>query len=72
METMSAFTTVLRESIETTQRCLEAAQQAGHPYEVQLHSGRLLDLLDRAASNGVDTSGWVSEAVLSAVTANRV
>jgi len=67
---MSQFATVLRENIETTQRSLETAQEAGHPFEVHLHSARLLDLLDRAASNGVDTTGWVPEAALSTASAN--
>ncbi|GAA0635637.1 hypothetical protein GCM10010174_66640 [Kutzneria viridogrisea] len=67
---MSQFATVLRENIETTQRHLTAAQEAGHPFEVHLHSARLMDLLDRAASNGVDTTGWVPEAALAAATAN--
>ncbi|WNV84860.1 hypothetical protein [Umezawaea sp. Da 62-37] len=65
MKTMSAFTAVLREEMETTQRSLEAAQQAGLPFEVHLHSARLLDLLDRAERNSVDTTGWVPEASLS-------
>jgi xylose isomerase len=67
---MSQFATVLRENIETTQCCLRAAQEAGHSFETHLHSARLLDLLDRAASNGVDTTGWVPEAALSAASAN--
>lgn len=67
---MSGFTAVLREEIETTRRSLEAAQQAGHPFEVHLHSARLLDLLDRAQRNAVDTAGWVPETALSTAASN--
>lgn len=67
---MSEFTTVLQDNIMASQRLLQAAQQAGHPFEVHLHSARLLDLLDRAADNGVDTTGWVCEATLSTAAAN--
>jgi NADH:ubiquinone oxidoreductase subunit E len=67
---MSGFTAVLREKIETTQRSLEAAQHADHPFEVHLHSARLLDLLDRAQHNAVDTAGWVPETALSTAASN--
>jgi hypothetical protein len=70
VEKMNQFATVLRENIEATQRSLRTAQEAGHPFEVHLHSARLMDLLDRAATNGVDTTGWVPEAALSAAIAN--
>jgi hypothetical protein len=54
---MSEFRTILRHNIEGSQRSLKAAQQADHPYEVHLHSARLMDLLDCAAENGIDTTG---------------
>lgn len=63
--TTSEFTAVLRDQIGSTERALVAAQQAAQPREVYRRSARLLDLLDRAARNGVDTTGWVSEDVLS-------
>jgi hypothetical protein len=67
---MSEFTAVLRHNIEGNQRSLKAAQQADHPYEVHLHSARLLDLLDRAAENGVDTTGWIHRDTLASAAAN--
>jgi hypothetical protein len=36
---------------------------AGHAYEAELHRVRLADLLDLAARNGIDTTGWVAPAV---------
>ena len=71
MTTTSEFTAVLRDQIATTERALLAAQQAAQPRQVYRHSARLLDLLDRAARNGVDTTGWVSEVTLSIAHATR-
>lgn len=62
----SEFTAVLRDQIGSTERALVAAEQAAQPREVYRHSARLLDLLDRASRNGVDTTGWVSEEARSA------
>jgi hypothetical protein len=56
---MNEFTAVLCDNIEGSQRSLKAAQQADHPYEVHLHSARLMGLLDRAAENGIDTTRWI-------------
>jgi hypothetical protein len=67
---MNEFRTVLRQNIETTQRRLRAAEQAGLERDVHLHSARLLDLLDRAASHGVDTSGWVQPFALAVAVGN--
>jgi hypothetical protein len=67
---MSGFAAVLREEVASTRRSLEAAQSAGQPFEVHLHSARLLDLLDRAQRNAVDTAGWVPEAELSVAASN--
>jgi hypothetical protein len=67
---MSEFTTVLHDSIMRSQHLLRAAQQAGHPFDVHLHSARLMDLLDRAADNDVDTTGWVHQDALSTATSN--
>jgi len=63
--TTSEFTRVLRDRIATTQGALIAAREASRPRDVYRHSARLLDLLDRAARNGVDTTGWVPEDTLS-------
>jgi hypothetical protein len=68
--TTSEFTAVLRDQIGTTERALLAAQEASQPRQVYRHSARLLDLLDRAARNGVDTTGWVPQATLSVANAN--
>jgi hypothetical protein len=67
---MSEFRTVLRHNIEGSRRSLKAAQQADHPYEVHLHSARLMDLLDCAAENGIDTTGWISRDALATAAAN--
>jgi len=49
--------------VDLAQRSLAGAGDAG---EVHRHSARLLDLLERAAANGVDTAGWVPAEVVSA------
>ncbi|WP_143021321.1 hypothetical protein [Prauserella marina] len=59
VETMSQFATVLRSRVDDAHQAMIAAQQAGHDYEVHLHSARLRDLLDLAARHDVDTTGWV-------------
>ena len=56
----SELTAVLRDQIGTTERALVAEQQAAPPREVYQYSARLLDPLDRAARNVVDTRGRVS------------
>ena len=63
----SEFTAVLRDQVGTTQRAPLAAQEASQPRQVYRHSARLLD---RAARNGVDTTGWSPEATLSVAHAN--
>ncbi|HEY5881692.1 MAG TPA: hypothetical protein VIU11_22475 [Nakamurella sp.] len=64
MTTLNGFASTLRDQIAATQAALVAAQQGNLPRQVYRHSARLLDLLDRAARDGVDTSGWVREDVL--------
>ena len=64
MMTTSEFTEVLRVQIATTQDAILAARAARLPRQVYRHSARLLDLLDRAARDGFDTSGWVPEDIL--------
>lgn len=65
---MSAFRTTLRSRVERVQEAILEARRAGHDYEAELHCARMADLLDLAARNGVDTSGWVAEAVMHLVT----
>ena len=67
--TTSEFVAVLRDQIAITQDALVAAQQGSRPLLVYRHSARLLDLLDRAAVTGVDTTGWVPEDILSVANA---
>lgn len=54
----------LRAQIETAQRGLVAAEQAGLPYEAHLHRARVQDLLEMAARHGIDASGWVADSSL--------
>ncbi|WP_406692556.1 hypothetical protein REH65_12505 [Saccharopolyspora sp. ID03-671] len=65
---MNEFLTVLRDRIDAAQHGLEQAEKAGHEHEVHLHSARLLDLVDRATSHGVDTTEWVPSVVLATAT----
>lgn len=65
---MGDFATVLKERIDAAQRGVQQAEQAGHDFEVHLHSARLLDLVERAHDHGLDTSGWVGSAVLATAT----
>ena len=69
MTTTSEFRAVLRDQIASTQGALVAAQQEDRQRQVYRHSARLLDLLDRAACNGIDTTGWVPEDILAAAKA---
>ncbi len=32
--------------------------------QIHAHGARLMDLLDRASSHGIDTKGWVDNSVL--------
>ena len=70
MTRTSEFTAVLRDQIAATQDALLAAQQGNLPRQVYRHSARLLDLLDRASRNGVDTTGWVPEDILAVASAS--
>ena len=62
--TMSEFERALRSQVDEATRTLEVARQAGHDYEVHLHGARIRDLLDLAATHGIDTSDWVDPALL--------
>lgn len=63
------FESALREGIEGAQDGLRRAHREGLSYEESVHAARLLDLLDRARTNGVDTTGWVDPELLSAALA---
>jgi len=63
---VSAFVTTLSTQVGLAQQALSQARQAGDNDQVHRHSARLLDLLDRAASHGVDTTDWVPPDVVSA------
>ncbi|HVV21274.1 MAG TPA: hypothetical protein VHF06_17685 [Pseudonocardiaceae bacterium] len=56
---MSGFVMTLRAQAEQAGDALEHAHRAGDDQQVHRHGARLLDLLDRAAAHGVDTTGWV-------------
>lgn len=62
---MSAFVTTLRGQVDLAQQALVQARQSGDNNQVHRHSARLLDLLERAASHGVDTTAWVPSEVMS-------
>ncbi len=62
--TVSEFMTVLRDRITGAKDALDAARDAGHDHEVNLHIARLRDLLDLARRHDVDTAGWVDAAAL--------
>jgi hypothetical protein len=68
--TTSEFRLALRDQIATTQTALLAAQGAGEPRQVYRYSARLLDLLERAASNEIDTTGWITDDALSLASAS--
>ena len=52
------FKTALREGIERAQEGLRRARGEGLPDEESAHAARLLDLVDRAESNGPSRSAW--------------
>lgn len=67
---VDVFETVLRESVDRAQHALELAQQRELQGEEHQHAARLLDLLDRARDNHVDTAGWVTPSVLAVLRAS--
>jgi hypothetical protein len=67
---VAVFEEALRESVERAQRAMLIAQHDDQPFEADRHASRLLDLLDRANANGVDTTNWVPRTVLDAVPAS--
>jgi hypothetical protein len=64
------FETALHESVMSAQQQLERAYLEAQPSQVHRHAARLLDLLDRARSNDIDTTGWVPARVMAVVMAS--
>jgi hypothetical protein len=64
------FETALRESVMSARRQLERAHMDGRPSQVYRHAARLLDLLDRARANDIDTTGWVPATLMTVVLAS--
>jgi hypothetical protein len=63
------FETALREGIERAQEELRRARREGLPHEESAHAARLLDLVDRARSHGIDSAGWVDPELMTAALA---
>lgn len=56
---VSAFVTTIHTQVDQAGQALERARVSGEDDQVHRYSARLLDLLQRASSHGVDTTGWV-------------
>jgi hypothetical protein len=54
----------LRAQVTDSEQKLRVAVDVDHDFEAHLHSARLLDLLDRARSNNIDTTEWVDPDIL--------
>jgi hypothetical protein len=59
------FAATLRRRIDDAGRAVQAAQEAGHPYEVELHSAMLADLLRTAREHRIPIPGQEDRAPLS-------
>ena len=57
---MSEFEAELRNKVAEAEQTLQEARQAGHDYEIHLHTARIRDLLDLATRHGIDTTGWIA------------
>jgi hypothetical protein len=68
-EAMSEFVVVLRAQVDQARQALDEARQSGDTDQIHRHGARLLDLLERAASHGVDTTNWVPADLVSVATA---
>jgi hypothetical protein len=64
---MDLFEEALRESVDRAQQAMLAAQNDGRPAAATQHAARILDLLDRARTNGIDTAGWVPASACASV-----
>jgi hypothetical protein len=54
------FEAALHEGIDRAQEGLRRARQEGSAFEESAHAARLLDLIDRALSHGINPMGWVN------------
>ena len=61
---MSEFERELRSKVAEAGETLKQAVEAGHEYEIHLHSARIRDLLDLAAQHGIDTTRWFDPMLL--------
>jgi hypothetical protein len=61
----SGFEVTLREQVEVSQQQLAEAVRSDESAEVHRHGARLVELLDRARSHAIDTTGWVDSSLLS-------
>ncbi|GAB2864402.1 hypothetical protein [Lentzea nigeriaca] len=68
---MNEFETALRDKVTDAGRTLTEARQAGHDYEVHLHSARIRDLLDLAERHGIDTHDWIDATQLESLESGR-
>jgi hypothetical protein len=64
------FETALRESVTSARRQLERSYLDAQPSQVHRHAARLLDLLDRARANDIETTGWVPATLMAVVMAS--
>ncbi|QUQ64228.1 hypothetical protein [Kutzneria sp. CA-103260] len=62
---MSAFVTTLRTQVDLAEQALEQARRDANRDQLHRHSARLLDLLERAATHGIDTTDWVPPEMVS-------
>lgn len=61
---MSGFQATLREQVDDAQERMASAVLEDNTSQIHAHGARLMDLLDRANSHGIDTKGWVDNSVL--------
>lgn len=66
---MDVFEQALRESVERAQQAMLTARRDGRSFAANQHASRILDLLDRARVNGIDTADWVPASAWASVTA---
>lgn len=64
---MSDFTDFLRLRVQKTQQSMTTDLHTGNDDCARTHAGHLADVLEVAARNGVDTTGWVDPTVRSFV-----
>jgi hypothetical protein len=62
---LSTFVATLHTQVDQAQQALAHARQASDDGQVHRYGARLLDLLDRAAAHGVNTTDWVPRDLLS-------